>query len=101
MMKKFVIAAIAALALAAVSQQQAKAWFNLSVGASANANVSWGGWKCGCFQTEPWPQQGYGTPFFNNYGPASSGVPSYPVNPYGGSSYGGGFGGYVAPAPTP
>jgi hypothetical protein len=60
-MKKFLPASLLAVALLAASQQKASAWFNFSVGASANLNLSWGGVNCGKFQSEPWPNQ-HGSP---------------------------------------
>jgi hypothetical protein len=84
-MKKFAFATLAALAAVVASQQQAKAWFNLGVGASFNTNLSFGGLNV-CRQAEPWPHN-YGNPSFNYYG-AAAGVPAYPVNPYGMTSYG-------------
>ena len=101
-MKRFALATFAALALTAVSQEQAKAWFNIGAGGSGNANISWGGWKHGCTQTEPWPQHTFGAPQYNYYGAASTGAPAYPVNPYGMNANGGGFGGgYIVPPSAP
>ena len=101
-MKKFAFATLTALAAVVATQEQAKAWFNFGLGASFNTNISWGGLNV-CRQAEPWPHT-YGLPAFNNYG-AACGVPSFPVNPYGMSTYGcppmqGGIPGGVRP-PTP
>jgi hypothetical protein len=83
------------------SQQQAKAWFNFSLGGSFNTSLSWGGLKS-CWASEPWPTNAYGAPQYSWYGPSNSGPPSYPVNPYGMSTYGaGGPQNFTPPPPRP
>jgi hypothetical protein len=102
-MKRFVFATLAALAAMVASEQQAKAWFNIGVGSSTQANLSWGGWqRCGG-SSEPWPHYSPGYPSNNWYGPAQSGP--------GGYGFGGAYAmpwgypqaapgsGYVAPMP--
>ncbi len=97
-MKRFVFATLAALAAVVASEQQAKAWFNLGVGASANANLSWGGrQRCGG-GTEPWPHYSAGYPSYNWYGPnpgAGYGMPMFYAMP----THGNAGSGYVAPMP--
>jgi hypothetical protein len=99
-MKRFSFATLAALAIVMVSHEQAKAWFNWSLGGSANTNISWGGLK-GSWNYEPWPTNAYGLPQYNFYGPSNSGPPSYPVNPYGMYTYGATNGRPPAGAPVP
>ncbi len=96
-MKKFAIASLTAIALAVVSHEEAKAWFNFSAGGSFNTNISWGGRNVCHREAEPWPNT-YGIPAFNNYGPAA-GVPAYPVGGCGMTSYGQGYQQLPPPAP--
>jgi hypothetical protein len=54
-MKRFAFATLAALAAVVASEQEAKAWFNFSLGSQTQMSVSWGGHnKCGN-TSEPWP----------------------------------------------
>jgi hypothetical protein len=91
-MKKFTFATLAALALVAVAEQQAKAWFNATLGGSFNTSLSWGGHKHGCGESEPWPGQSFGNPGYNNYGVSQ---PNYPPPYMGGGNH------FVPPPPTP
>jgi hypothetical protein len=97
-MKRFFLATLVALALAAISEQKAQAWFNFGIGGSANTNISWGGLNVSCHESEPWPIRAYGLPQYNMYGPSNSGPPAYPVNPYGMQTYGA-TNGYGPPPP--
>src|SRR5690242_10666823 len=95
-MKRFAFATLAALAAVVASQQQAKAWFNFSVGSSYNVNLSWGGHQGHCGHgSEPWPGNG------QQCGPWGCGGYGMPGYGYGyGTGYGyGGQGGYIAPMP--
>jgi hypothetical protein len=79
-MKKYVLAAALAIAVAAVAEQKASAWFNMSFNHSCSFNMSWGG-HCGPFglKTEPWPGGFAGGPA----APAPAWGGGYPAYDYG------------------
>jgi hypothetical protein len=100
-MKKILVMGALAVAIAAVSQQQASAWMNWKFGAGVNAAWQSGGntWLWGAFRNGQPPGPDCG-PYGGGYGSPYGG----PGLPYGGP-YGGPMGypgpGYPGVGPTP